>query len=49
MEDRFDLMEVTVDPVHGVVLADVLPEIDQPLRDDPQAKFLEDLPLDGVP
>jgi len=48
MEDRLDLVEVAVDPMHGVVLADVFPQIDQPLRDDPQAQFLEDLALDGV-
>jgi hypothetical protein len=49
MEDRFDLMEVAVDPVHGVVLADVFPQVDQTLRYDPEAELLKDLPLDGVP
>ena len=49
MEDRFDLMEVAVDPVHGVVLADVFPQVDQTLRYDPEAELLEDFPLDGVP
>ncbi len=49
MEDRFNLVEVTVDAVHGVVLADILPEIDESLRDDPQAEFLEDLASDGIP
>jgi len=49
MEDRFDLMEVAMDPVHGVVLTDVFPEIDQSLRHDPEAELLKDLPLDGVP
>jgi hypothetical protein len=38
-----------VDPVHGVVLTDVFPEIDQSLRHDPEAELLKDLPLDGVP
>jgi hypothetical protein len=37
MEDRFDLMEVAVDPVHGVVLTDVFAQVEQALRHDPQA------------
>jgi hypothetical protein len=49
MEDRFDLMEVAMDPVHGVVLADVFAKVEQALRDDPQAQFLKDLALDGIP
>ena len=48
MEDRLDLMEMAVDPVHGVILADVLPQIKQALRFDPQAKLFEDLPSDRV-
>ena len=27
MEDRFDLVEVAMDPMHGVVLADVFAEV----------------------
>jgi len=49
MEDRLDLVEVAVDPVHGVVLADVFAEVEQALRHHPQAEFLQDLALDGVP
>ncbi len=49
MEDRLDLVEVAVDPMHGVVLTDVFPEVDQPLRHDLQAELLEHLTPDGVP
>jgi hypothetical protein len=49
MEDRFDLMEMAMDAMHGVILADVFPQIDQTLRHDPEAELLEHLPLDGVP
>ena len=49
MEDRFHLMEVAMDPVHGVVLADVFAQVEEPLRHDPQAELLEDLAADGIP
>jgi hypothetical protein len=49
VEDRFDLMEVTVDPVHGVVLADVFAKVQQTLRHDLETQFLQHLALDGVP
>ena len=49
VEDRFDLMEVTVDPVHGVVLADVFAKVQQTLRHDIETQFLQHLALDGVP
>jgi len=49
VEHGFDLMEVPVDPVHRVVLADVFPEIKERLRLDPQAKFFEHLAPDGIP
>ena len=49
VEDGFDLVEVAVDPVHGVVLADVFPEVEKALRHDPQAEFLEHLTPDGIP
>ena len=41
MEDRLDLMKVTMDPMHGVVLADVFAKVQETLRHDLQAKFLE--------
>lgn len=49
MEDGFDLVEVAVDAMHGMVLADILAEIQQALRDDLEAEFLEDLAADGIP
>jgi hypothetical protein len=49
MEDGFDLMEVAMDPVHGVVLADVFPEVEKALRHDLEPQLLQDLALDGVP
>lgn len=48
MEDGLDLMEVTVDAMHGVVLADVFPQVDQRLRHDFEAQFLQNLPSHGV-
>lgn len=48
VEDRFDLMEVAVDPMHGVVLADVLAEIEETLRHDLETQLLQDFPADGV-
>ena len=49
MEDGLDLVEVAVDPVHGVVLADVFPEVEKTLRHDLETQLLEDLAADGVP
>jgi hypothetical protein len=49
MEDGFDLMEVAVDPVHGMVLTDVFPEVEQALRHDLETQFLQDLTPDGIP
>ncbi len=48
MEDGFDLMEVAMDPVHGVVLADVFAKVQQTLRHDLETQFLQDLALDGI-
>ena len=48
MEDGFDLVEVAMDAVHGVVLADVFAEVEQALRHDLQPQFLQDLAADGV-
>ena len=48
VEDRLDLMEVAMDPMHGVVLADGFAKIEQTLRQDPEAKFLEDLTAHGI-
>lgn len=48
MEDSLDLVEVAMDPVHGVVLADVFPEVEQALRHDLETQFLEDLTPDGI-
>ena len=49
MEDGFDLVEVAVDPVHGVVLADVFPEVEKALRRDLETQLLQDLAADGIP
>ena len=49
MEDGFDLMEVAMDAVHGVVLADVFAKVEQALRHDLETQFLQDLALDGIP
>ena len=39
MEDGFDLMEVSMDPMHGVVLADVFAKVQETLRHNLQAKL----------
>lgn len=49
VEDGFDLVEVAVDPVHGVVLADVFPEVEKALRRDLETQLLQDLAADGIP
>ena len=49
MEDGLDLMEVAMDPVHSVVLADVFAKVQQTLRHDLEPQFLQDLALDGIP
>jgi hypothetical protein len=48
MEDRLDLMEVAMDPMHGVVLADVFAEVQEALRHDLQAKLFQDFAAHGV-
>ena len=48
MEDRLNLMKVTVDPMHGVVLADVFAKREETLRYDFQAEFLQDFAAHGV-
>ena len=48
MEDGFDLVEVAMDAVHGVILADVFPEVEQALRHDLEPQLLQDLAADGV-
>jgi hypothetical protein len=40
MEDRLNLMKVTVDPMHGVILPDVFAKVKQALRRDLQSEFL---------
>ena len=49
MEDGLDLMEVAMDPMHGVVLTDVFAQVEEALRHDLQAKLLEHLTPDGIP
>ena len=48
MEDRLDLVEVAMDPMHGVVLADVLAEIQQALGHDLEPEFLQDFATYGI-
>jgi hypothetical protein len=48
MEDRFNLVEVTMNPMHGVVLADVFAEIQETLRRDLKAEFFEDFATHGI-
>ena len=48
VEHGLDLMEVAMDPMHGVVLAHVFSEVEQALRHDPQAEFFEDLAPYGI-
>jgi hypothetical protein len=48
VEDGLDLVEVAMDAMHGVVLADVLAEVEQALRYDIETQLLQDLPADGV-
>ena len=48
MEDGFDLVEVAMDTMHGVVLADVFAEVEQALRHDLEPQLLQDLPADSV-
>ena len=42
MEDRLDLMKVAMDPMHGVVLADVFAKIEETLWHNLQAELLQD-------
>lgn len=48
MEDGFDLMEVAMDPMHGVVLADVFAEVQQALRHHLEAEFFQDFATHGI-
>jgi len=48
MEDGLDLMEVAMDPMHGVILADVFAEVQEALRHDLQAKLFQDFAAHGV-
>jgi len=48
MEDSLDLMEVSMDPMHGVVLADVFAKVEEALRRDLQAKFFQDFATHGI-
>ena len=48
MEDRLDLMEVPMDAVHRVVLADVFAHIDQAAWGNLQTEFFPDLAPNGV-
>jgi hypothetical protein len=41
-------MEVAMDPMHGVVLADVFAEVQEALRHDLQAKLFQDFAAHGV-
>ena len=49
MEDGLDLVEVAMDAVHGVILADVFPEVEEALRHDLETQLLQDLAADGIP
>lgn len=48
MEDRLNLMKVAMDPMHGVVLADVFAKVQETLRHDLQAKFFQDFAAHGI-
>jgi len=48
MEDGLDLMKVTVDSMHGVVLADVFAKVQETLRHNLQAKFFQDFAAHSV-
>jgi hypothetical protein len=48
MEDRLDLMEVAMDPMHGVILADVFAKVQKPLGCDLKAKLFQDFTAYGV-
>ena len=48
VEDGLDLMKVAMDPMHGVVLADVFAKIEETLWHDLQAKLFEDFAAHGV-
>ena len=48
MEDRLDLMKVSMDSMHGVVLADVFAEVQETLRHDHQAQLFQDFAAHGV-
>lgn len=48
MEDRLDLVEVAMDSMHGVVLADVFTKVQEALRHDLQAKLFQDFAAHGI-
>jgi len=48
MEDGLDLMEVAMDSMHGVVLADVFTEVQETLRHDLQSKLFENFTRNRV-
>lgn len=48
MKDRFDLMEMPMDAMHGVILAHILAQINQPLRDNGEPKLFQDLAPNGI-
>ncbi len=48
MKDRFDLMEVAVNSMHGVVLADVFAEIQQALGHNRQPELFQNFSTYGV-
>lgn len=48
IEDGLHLMEMTMDAVHGVVLADVFPHVHEAAGRDGEPQLLHDLPADGV-
>ena len=48
MKDRLHLMEVPVDAMHRMILADVFADVEQRLGRDPQSQLLKDFPGDGL-
>lgn len=48
VEDRLHLMEVSMDAVHGVILADVLPHVHEAARRDGKPQFLHHLTAHGI-
>ena len=48
VKDRLNLMETSMNAVHTMIFAHILPEVDQAPGNDLQAEFLKNLPLDGI-